>query len=303
MFIGYDFLNLSNGAVFEDQIPITGITKIELFQGLIDDIYIDEDIAYPVTITKPSTWQYSTVLHAEFNETMEAGSVAAGGYTIDKIKLQKRQWNELEWSEVGELIYNPDDKLLYELYDTNVANDFVYQYSLIPMAAGVIGNRVTSTEITADFEGVFISDKDNNYHLLYDATVGDMAHFTPSAKLEPLGSKYPIVIYSNTDYTEWDVEATFISAHTIAEQQNRQVNIRMEQADRQQLLAFLKNKKPKIYRDIHGNLKLVTVINNPVESFKPEAEGIATLSLTLVEIGATDDETLKRYNLLAGEFE
>jgi len=232
---------------------------------------------------------------------MEAGSVAASGYVIDVIKLQKRQWNELQWSDVGELIYNPNDKLLYELYDTNIANNFIYQYSLFPTAAGVIGNRVVSSEVTAEFEGVFITDKDHNYHLLYDATVNDITHYMTNAKFEPLDSKYPIIVYSSTDYSEWDINATFISAHTV-ENTSNQVNIRMEQIERKQLLNFLKNKKPKVYRDMHGNNKLVTVINNPVESLMQEAEGIAKLNISLIEIGDTDAETLKAYDLLAGEF-
>ena len=301
MFIGYDFFNLDDGALFDSSSPLTGIAKIELYQGLIDDVYIDENIETAFSITKPSTWAYSTVLHAEFNETMEAGSVAASGYVIDVIKLQKRQWNELQWSDVGELIYNPNDKLLYELYDTNIANNFIYQYSLLPTAAGVIGNRVVSSEITAEFEGVFITDKDHNYHLLYDATVNDITHYMTNAKFEPLDSKYPIIVYSSTDYSEWDINATFISAHTV-ENTSNQVNIRMEQIERKQLLNFLKNKKPKVYRDMHGNNKLVTVINNPVESLMQEAEGIAKLNISLIEIGDTDAETLKAYDLLAGEF-
>lgn len=302
MFIGYDFFNLEDGAVFDSQVPLRDINRIEVYNGLIDDIYVDEDNSSIFSTTKPSTWLYSTVLHAEFENTMEAGSVAAGGFTIDKIKLQKRQWNELEWFDVGELEYNPDDKLLYELYDKVIANDFVYQYSLIPVAANVIGNRVTSVEITAEFEGVFISDKENNYHLLYDAEVGDIAHVSPSTKFEPLGSKYPIVVYSETDYAEWAVNATFISAHTIADQPESQVNVRMQQADKQQLMNFMKNKKPKIYRDMHGNLKLVTLLGNPSEAPRGDAPGIATLGFTLIEIDSTDADTLRSYDLLAGEF-
>lgn len=301
MFIGYDLFGLNNGSNFIDILPLDNINYMEIYSGLIDEIYIDENIDSVFSENKPTLWGFSTVLHAKFNEDLEAGSVAAGGFTIDKIKIQKREIDEFSWSDVTELVYNPDDKLLYEQFDPIVANNFIYQYSLLPVAAEVLGNRVLSNNIEVDFEGVFLSDKTNNYHLLYDATVNDITHISPSVKFEPLNAQYPIVSYSSLDYAEWEINATFISA-TSKNNADGAINIRAENKGRKQLLDFLKNKKPKIYRDMHGNLKLVTVVDNPSETLNSSVNGLGELGIKLVEIDTTDSDTLKQYNLLVGDF-
>jgi len=301
MFINYDFFGLSKGANFDDAVPISNLNKIEMYSGLIDEIYIDEDYTLPLVWTGPSTWRYSTVLNAKFDGNLEAGSVTASGFTIDKIRVQKRRDDELVWSNVGELIYNPDDKLYYEQHDFVIQNDMRYQYSLLPVAEEVLGNRVLAEYETADFEGVFLSDLDNNYHLLYDAAVEDITHINTSVKHEPLNSQYPIISYSNLDYAEWGVNATFVSASTRLEHDSS-VNIRAESIGRKELFSFLKNKKPKIYRDMHGNLKLVTIIGNPTESFNSDINGLASLNFKLVEIDSTDDTTLREYGLIEGDF-
>jgi hypothetical protein len=299
MFIGYNMFG--EGKVFDTLIGLPSFSRMEAYQGLLNEIYIDENPDFIFVIDRPEGWAYSTVLMAQFQNTLEAGSVIAGGFTIDGIKLQKRRWDELEWHDVGEFSYEGSTSVLYEVYDKIIANDFLYEYSLIPLAADVTGNRVITPPVRAEFEGVFLSDKDNNYQLLFDANVETINHISQNTKFEPLNSKYPIVVYSNLDYAEWGITATFISTHTVADQSNRQVNIRMEQLDRNKLLQFLNNKKPKIYRDMHGNLKLVSVIDNITEEPNSHAPGIATLGIKLVEIGDFDSDTLRLYDLLVGD--
>ena len=299
MFIGYNMFGY--GSLFDTIVGLPSYSRLEVYQGLLEEIYIDEDVDLVFVTTPPAGWAYSTVLMARFNETLEAGSISAGGYTIDGIKLQKRRWDALEWTDAGEFNYGGTENVVYEIYDKLIANNFLYEYSLIPLAADVTGNRIVAPAVEAEFEGVFLSDSNNNYQLLFDAKVDTINHIAPNAKFEPLNSKYPMVVYSNLDYAEWGITATFISAHTVADQSDKQVNIRMEQADRAQLMQFLKNKRPKIYRDMHGNLKLVSVIDNLSEEPNSHAPGIATLGVKLVEIGEINSDTLSMYKLLEGD--
>ena len=301
MFISLDFFGLDEGAVFKTNIGHVGYNDLQITGAMIDEIYVDEDIDIPITTDKPESWTYSTILNAKFQGNLEGGSLSVNGAEIELIKLQKRRWDELEWTDVGDVKYNEDGKVIYELLDKFVANQQVYQYSLLPVTSSVLGNRVLSEEITVDFEGVFLSDKDNNYRLLYDLQFGDINHNTPSSVFETLNSKYPIVVYSNLDYTDFDVEATFISVSTINGQTERQVDTRMEKTERDNLLRWVKNHKPKIYRDVNGELKLVTVTDNPQEKPMSGVNGIAKISLKMVEIGSVDNENLKAYEMLDGE--
>ena len=300
MFISLDFFGLNEGAVFKTNIGHVNYNELQITGTVIDEIYVDEDIEIPVTTDKPESWTYSTILNAKFQGNLEAGSLSANGSEIESIKFQKRRWDELEWTDVGEVKYDEDGDVIYELLDKFVANQQVYQYSLLPVTSSVLGSRVLSEDITVDFEGVFLSDKDNNYRLLYDLQFGDINHNTPSSVFETLNSKYPIVVYSNLDYTDFDVEATFVSASTSNGETERQVDTRMEKTERDNLLRWVKNHKPKIYRDVNGELKLVTVVDNPQEKPMSGVNGIAKISFKMVEIGSVDTESLKAYGMLDG---
>ena len=168
MFISLDFFGLDEGAVFKTNIGHVNYNELQITGTMIDEIYVDEDIEIPVTTDNPESWTYSTILNAKFQGNLEAGNLSANGSEIELIKFQKRRWDELEWTDVGEVKYNEDGKVIYELLDKFVANQQVYQYSLLPVTSSVLGSRVLSEDITVDFEGVFLSDKDNNYRLLYD---------------------------------------------------------------------------------------------------------------------------------------
>ncbi len=299
MIIGFNAFNEDNSLVFDDRLCHTSYNRLEITNGVFDHIYIDEDIEIPYTIEKPFGWRYSTSLLARFQNSLEAGSVEAEDVQIEKIRFQKRRWDELVWQDVAEIEYTPDERLLYEAIDKYIANDFVYQYSIIPMTSTILGNRIPSKEITAKFDGIFISDKDANYKLIYDAELSDIKSVTANTIFEPKSAKYPIVVYGNLDYDSFEVTATFLSTESI-QKGDGTANIRMERLGKDRLLKFMKNNKPKIYRDHHGNLKLVSVVGNPREIPYNNIGGVAKLSFSLVEIGDTDSETLKANNLLVG---
>ncbi len=299
MIIGFNAFGEEDNLAFDNKLCHTDYNKLEITDGMIDHVYMDKDITISYSIEKPTNWRYQSVLLARFQNNLEGGSVEADNIQIEKIRFQKRQWDELEWQDVAEIDYVPNEKLLYEAIDKYIANDFVYQYSIIPMTSTILGNRIVSDEVTAKFEGVFISDKDSNYKLLYDIELSDIENNISNSIFEPRNAKYPIVVQSNLDYETFDITSTFISAETVDSNGNS-IDIRMERLGKDRLLKFMKNGKPKIYRDHHGRLKLVSVIGKPKESPYNEIGGIAKLSFALVEIGDMDSETLKANNLLEG---
>lgn len=299
MIIGFNAFMDDDSVAFDNMLCHTNYNKLEITDGMIDQIYIDEDITIPYSIIKPEEWRYNTVVNARFKDNLEGGSVEANNVQIEKIRFQKRRWDELEWHDVAEIEYKPNEKLFYEVLDKNIANDFIYQYSIIPMTSTILGNRIVSDEVTAKFEGVFISDKDSNYELLYDIEPSDIEHNISNSIFEPRGAKYPIVVHSNLDYESFSITSTFVSTETASSGGN-EINIRMERLGKDKLLQFMKNGKPKIYRDQNGRLKLVSVIGKPKEIPYNNIAGIAKLSFSLVEIGDTDSETLKANNLLEG---
>lgn len=281
--------------VFEKNAHHTGYDSFEMYNMIVKDIYVDAQAHNPDDIEKPDMWRYSTVLSADFKGNMEGGSVVANNMLIESIKFQRRKSSDLEWQDVAEKEYMQDDRMFYETVDKFISNGEIYQYSIVPSTATVDGERLVSREITADFEGIFLSNKEDNYELLYNIELSNIENNLANATFLPLSSKYPVVVSGQTDYTTFGVNALFISSDSVDDLGN--MNIRMERAKKDNLLKFLKDGKPKVYRDGHGRLKLVMVVGNPTELPSNIKGGISSFSVNFVEIGDMDAETLKEANL------
>lgn len=299
MILGYSIFHGKDNLVYKTNVYHPSYSKLELKNMIVDEIYIDEDITIPYTIDKPDGWNYRTVIDAKFNNSLEGGSVQANNFQIEKVRFQRRLTDEVVWQDVGEIEYKPDDQVLYEVIDKNIQNDFEYQYSILPITATVLGNRVVSNEIVSEFEGIFLSDKNNNYRLFYNIETDSMQHNISTATLEPLNSQYPIVIDGNLDYRSGGIKALFVSTET-ANRNDGKVTIRAEKLGRDRLMKFLKNRKPKILRQPNGETMLVRIVDKPQEEYMNNITGIASVSFRFVEIGGMDSETLKSNDILIG---
>lgn len=297
MFIAYDLFGFKDGAIFKTLYYHPKESKLELSNGVYDEILLDGDMSIEYTTEQTTGWRYQTVLHCNFNGSVEGGSIRANDNTITSIKFQKRKVDELNWQDVVIIPYESGEKIIYEAIDKYIQNDFVYQYSLVPIAEAIMGSRVISDEITADFEGVFISDADNNYKLLYDIELSDIEHVTANHIFQPLNFQFPVISYGNLDYRQSSINTTFISTST-ANRYDGKVDIRMEKLGREQLFKFLKNRKPKVLRTTSGESMLISIIGNPKETPNNFAQGIASVNFSYVEIGKMDFETLKANDLI-----
>lgn len=294
MFVGMDLYGFKeSGTTFQTTVGYNECTQIEFYKGLLDNVYIDENLLFEFKEDKPTEWNYSTVVHAKFENTLEAGNISGQGYSIQKLRIQKRKKDSYEWVNVEEIPYvkNQTD---YEFVDKYVENEESYIYSLVPIAANILGARILSNEIKTEFEGVFLSDKDNNYKLLYDIEYGSITHNVNSNVFESPDCKYPIVAYSSIDYISFPINATFVTVSS----ENGDVDIRAEKIARENLLKFIKNGKPKVYKDSKGECRIISITDKPTET-PISVEGISKLSFNAVEIGdISNNEHLENFDLI-----
>lgn len=299
MFIGYDFLGMNNGSIVNTELFQSNYNKLIMKKGIYDEIYIEEYTDGEFVTDKPIGWSYRSVLDAKFQNNLEAGSVSGNGMQITAIKFQKRRNDELVWKDVAQINYDNTKQILYTAQDKIIQNGETYQYSLIPLTTTIQGDRVLSENITVDFEGVYLSDKDHNYKLFYNIEYGDIDYNHSSAVLEPLNSKYPIVTYSTLDYRKSNLTALFLSK--VTEQNNYRISMINERKEKDELFNFLKNNKPKIFRSETGDFILMTIVDSPKEMPNKDKKGIANIQFNYVEIGdANNNEDLRSNNLLEG---
>lgn len=219
--------------------------------------------------------------------------MAATPINTEKIKIQRRVDSGWEWEDIVELPYTQG---VVEYLDKYVANGEDYIYSVLPVVAGVDGVRETSQVYRAVFDGVFISDLNSNYSLLYNLEQGEIDNNIASGVFTPLSSQFPIVVSSGLDYGTFSVTALFVKPETI-EKGLDTVNVQEEKKARDGLMRFLKNGRPKVYRDVHGELMIVSVTGNVREAPHRNRAGLSTITVNLTEIGGVNSETLISNNL------
>ena len=295
LFIGLDFYGLNeSGTTFQTNVAYTGYIELHIENGLIDEVYADDNINFEFTTNKPTEWNFSTILDGKFDNSLEAGNISGQGYSIQSIKIQKRKINDSKWIDVAILPYNSSFED-YNIIDNYVANDESYIYALIPVTSTVLGERILSNQVDVEFEGMFLSDKTHNYHLLYDVNAPDITHNTVSNVFELPASKYPIVTTSQIDYVSFPVEATVVTEGS----SYGQIDVKAEKQARENLMNFIKNRKPKVYRDDLGEIRLIMVTDKPQIVPLDGARGIAKVSFNATEIGdINDSETLIECDLI-----
>ena len=295
MFIGLDFYGLEeSGTTFQTNVADTDYIELHIENGLVDEVYADDNTNFEFTTNKPTEWNFSTILDGKFDNSLEAGNISGQGYSIQSIKIQKRKIDDSKWIDVAILPYNSSFED-YNIIDNYVANDESYIYALIPITSTVLGERVLSNQVDVEFEGMFLSDKTHNYHLLYDVNAPDITHNTVSNVFELPASKYPIVTTSQIDYVSFPVEATVVTEGS----SYGQIDIKAEKRARENLMNFIKNRKPKVYRDDLGEIRLIMVTDKPQIVPLDGARGIAKVSFNATEIGdINDSETLIECDLI-----
>ena len=295
MIVGFSFLGLDDGLIFGISVVLPSFNKVELSNGVIDNIYITKDLTTTTSTTKPTQWEYYDVLNSEFELSLEGGSVDFNGSIIDHLLIQRRLASDLLWKTIKTITYTSGTSLLFSLIDTFVQQDMTYQYALIPVSNQILGNQVVSPDpnVTASFDSNFLTDSTNNYKLKYDNKFDAFPYNQSTTVIEPLDSQFPIVITNSLNYRSSRLSALLISDASISNNiSGLSPSINQEYQLRKQIIAFLSNKQPKLLRTMLGDNILIMIVDKPEITFRDDNSGLASISFSFVEIGNSDLETL-----------
>jgi hypothetical protein len=276
-----------SGVPFDTVPYLTNFYRLEIQNAIFDEVKIDDSISEVYSSIK-GDWEYNTIFDYLGDNTLEAGNVKNKGVAIEKILFQKRKSDEYEWMPVAEFDFNALNKI-YTYLDTYIENDAEYEYCLVPLTVNVTGNR-TIKSFTPTFDGVFLTDKNNNFQLLYNLQQGEIENVNPSYIYETLGNQYPIIGYSSLDYNKTNIKAMVVDADDIDI-----VNLtpQIQKKKRDNLLKFLKNHKPKLFRSTNGEFMMVCVTSNPKFSPNNDLQGvIGDISFDITETNEINTTTL-----------
>lgn len=287
-----------NSSIYSTHIGLSDFLNMEIRECELDEIYIDENINLPYTKEKPVSFLFSTILNAKFKNNLEAGNVQADGFNIEYILVQKRQVDSTKWTDVAKVKVNSSTNY-FEVLDKYISLNEEYEYTIVPVTQNNYGIRSEGATIKTYFNGMFLSDADHNFAFMCNIDYNDITHINPKKTHQIFGSKYPIVVYSDINYSEFSVKALIITYDELS----GQLNLKINKTHRKQVIEWLNNGKPKVYRDNRGDLKIVTVSDNITENPIDNKEQLNDISISLVEIGNinTDIELLGLLPKYGGE--
>lgn len=284
-FLGYNFFSDGNSL---DPYPtsLENITNLTIQNGIYDEVYLTKDTIEDYSTIKPTDWGLYTILLAQFEGNLDGGNLAGAVQQMDSIRIKRRKVGEFDWVTLKVVPINTAADLSFVGEDLYAEYDTDYEYAWVPVLNGIEGNYVTA-EITSKFNGVFIADADTIYKFYAGVTYGSAQSVQQVGMFTPLNQKYPIyVANSQTDFMTGSISGQIMGRYEDTHEFNRKEMVQ----ERDALLKFLKNKKPKIIKDDNGNQWLVFITGTPSVSFDARwGNGMMNVSFDWGEVGDSND--------------
>lgn len=301
LIIGLDFFGYGfDQQYFNTALPTSELDEVTIGAGMYDELFVSVDETMQADQNIPDDWTLMTVMDADFNNSLEAGSIDGDGRVVTDIQCYRREYASTNnaWQLVAQFPYDSNYNL-YTVVDRFIENHKTYEYCVIPLSHEIMGEMLINKEpVTSEFEGMFISDIDANYSMNIDFQFADLTYNTNMATSVPLNGKYPIISFGNAEYRTGS--ATFLP---LTPQQefgySSEINAHDEFVNRQNIIKFLNNGKAKVIRREDGDV-IVCATTNVKTTAKSEAlDAISTVTFDFTEIGGLDYNTMEKAGLIA----
>lgn len=296
-FLGYNFFR-DGDALNSAPSGFTNFNNIDLSNAIYDHWYITKNTNEGIPEEYPEIWDGSTLINAKFNGNLSAGNIDYAISQISGIIIKRRLTGTFDWMTLKTIPIEKLEDLTFVFNDFLNQSSVNYDYALVPIIEGAEGNYNIET-VFSQFNGVFITDAKNSYKLLYDVSYNSNSRKQQIGTFEPLGSKYPIIVANGAlSYESGTVSATVLNDDF---QYNAFVNPAAIVEKKNLLKNFLTNKKPKILKDINGNIWLVVIVSDiTVDYLNGSNMAIPHMSFSWVEAG---DPTNQQDLYVAGMLE
>lgn len=298
MIIGFNYWgNSVHSNVFDTAIPTSQLDDLTIYQGVYDEIFLSVDTKIDKTNVKPSKWQMKHIINAKFKNDVEAGSLDNDGHIVNRIQLYRKKMEVgAKWILVGETDYEFEYNV-YSFVDRAIENDTYYEYAIVPVAQKVVGEIHTSEPVHTNFDGVFISDLNNNYKMEIDFDLGDVSYNKNFSVIEPLNGKFPVLVYGNQNYRSGTASFLPLTVKQI-ESGGTRVDGRAEGDLRNTIVNFLNNGTAKIIRNDNGEVLLVGVTDVSSAPKNGALMDIHNVSFKYTQVGDLSGDTLSHIGLV-----
>ena len=231
-----------------------------------------------------------------------------------------------EWDEI--LRFNLyGQKPTQDLYfDYTIEQGVNYRYALIQYNQfGLYSNRIESNIVYSDFEHMYLYDGERQLIIKYNPKVSSFKESVMEQKTNTIGSKYPFIFKNgNVGSKEFSISGLiaiqmdetflFIDKHKnvlsspyrndntdkgmeLYFENYSAYNMQIERDFKLEVLNWLNNGKPKLFRSAAEGNYMVRLMNTSLSPNDQLARRLHTFSSTAYEIDNVNFDTLKKYNL------
>lgn len=273
-----------------DAVParLGAVTSFELRDGVIDELS-----AVKALVQEFGGWDYNTLFHAAFHNTLLAGNVNYSASTVSAMKIKQRKKGDYVWQTCFVIPILDDTSFSFERFYRYAAASTDYEFALVPVLGEDVEGNYSVNEIKSEFDGYFFVEKDAAFQAVLETGLS-LERNQQTALVIPFKRKYPIVVKNgDVNYTTGSLQAAFIEF-------DPSTGIWKTDSGwsyREKLIDFLTNGKPKIYKDFEGRIKMVSITDVIPESPNGHYQ-LVNSTIHFVEIGDCTDVT----DMYAGGF-
>ena len=273
---------------------------------------IDPEIKADLILTANQENGY-VVINLKGHKNSEGLEYAATGSF--KILRASDEDNYATWNEVLRFALYGQQPSRWIWKDLTVKQGLTYKYALQQYNdQNLTSNRLESNEIYVDFEHAFLFDGKRQLKIKYNPKVSTFKNDILESKTDTIGSQFPFIFRNGTvKYKEFpisgliscqsDEEFLFIneedlgkfdgSANLIGE------NIASEREFKLEVLEWLNNGKPKLFRSPTEGNYIVRLLNISLSPNDTVGRMLHTFSATAYEIAEYTYENLTKYGLIS----
>lgn len=270
---------------------IDHIIKVEMYNAQVDDFYVTYDLD-EVKIENnaiPDSWDFDTVMMAQFNNDTSAGNVNWHLKDLSHIVIKVKPQDDHKWitCHVKEVHDYPDLVIVGKYL---AATTGVWDVALVPVSSGTIEGTYVQTKVNVVVNKLVLIDADAIHStFLVD---GDLSiqSVMPSQAVNTLHNKFPYIVRNTrANYETVDVTCTFLPNDEECIEANKSTKTQARWS--RELKAWLMNGKTKLLKSYDGDMWL-GYITTPV-SDQPYDDGVGEFrkySFGLTETGLPNRE-------------
>lgn len=279
--------------------------KIILQNGIYDSLYVTKNVDFPMTATPPTTWDFDTILFAEFNNTTMAGNLLVTIDVITNLIIKRRRTDQFKWItlETKDILHNSDwsyEETVAQMemhgIDKTAAIGYEYEYAAVPVMNG-IESVYSTAKAKNEVQGIVILDDTEIWMTTLVEDNFSTTAVVPNSVVETMWDKYPTIVRNtNANYETITVTGSFVPGidDCDTDWEDEVGNMEYSRA----AYNFLRNGRPKLLKATDGRMWLVYVTTPPTDSWDQTTE-MRKITFSCTEIGdATVEEDLYDANLI-----